>query len=146
MINGIRAVISANGYKGLFAGFWATALRDAPFAGLYILFYEKLKVVLTNDQDKKHRSIVNMTAGITAGFLATLITQPFDMIKTRIQLQPSIYTSLISSTQKIIQSESIFSLFRGVGPRLLRKSLSSAITWTIYEEIIERTEGKSAKQ
>lgn len=35
------------GLRGLFRGFGATALRDAPYAGLYVLFYEHSKAMLS---------------------------------------------------------------------------------------------------
>lgn len=77
-----------------------------------------------------------MTAGLAGGFAATLVTQPFDMLKTRIQLDPSRYRNFGVSLVKIIQNEGFRGLFSGMLPRLLRKSFSSAISWTVYEEII----------
>jgi hypothetical protein len=36
-------LLATNGVRGLFQGFTATAARDAPYAGLYVVFYEKGK-------------------------------------------------------------------------------------------------------
>ena len=41
-----RAILASEGLRGFFAGSGATALRDAPYAGLYVVFYERGKVVL----------------------------------------------------------------------------------------------------
>jgi len=38
-----RDIFKTEGLKGFFSGFGATAIRDAPYAGLYVLFYEQLK-------------------------------------------------------------------------------------------------------
>ncbi|KAI5293765.1 hypothetical protein KEM52_005246 [Ascosphaera acerosa] len=38
-----RDILRSEGVRGLFAGFGATAVRDAPYAGLYVAFYEQLK-------------------------------------------------------------------------------------------------------
>jgi solute carrier family 25 protein 38 len=36
-------VIKKKKKKGLFAGYGATFIRDAPFAGIYLFFYEGMK-------------------------------------------------------------------------------------------------------
>jgi len=38
-----KSLLQTNGVKGLFQGFTATAVRDAPYAGMSIVFYEKAK-------------------------------------------------------------------------------------------------------
>lgn len=38
-----KSIYKESGPKGLVQGFNASALRDAPFAGLYVLFYEAIK-------------------------------------------------------------------------------------------------------
>lgn len=43
MLSAFRSLLSNNGFKGLLQGFTATAARDAPYAGLYLVFYEKGK-------------------------------------------------------------------------------------------------------
>jgi hypothetical protein len=41
-------------------------------------------------------------AGVLAGVTATCFTQPFDMLKTRMQLKPLVYRNLWSSAKKVI--------------------------------------------
>lgn len=98
--------------------------------------------------------------GVLAGVAATSFTQPFDMLKTRMQLKPLVYRNLWSSAKKVIavrlnpilpglvkvcinmvivvyvQEEGAIGFFDGMAVRLVRKSLNSAVSWTIYEEII----------
>jgi solute carrier family 25 protein 38 len=38
-----RSLFTSGGVRGLFQGFTATAVRDAPYAGIYVVFYEKCK-------------------------------------------------------------------------------------------------------
>lgn len=45
MSQAFRSIFAESGIAGLFRGFTATAIRDAPYAGLYVLFYEESKVV-----------------------------------------------------------------------------------------------------
>ncbi|KAJ9094293.1 hypothetical protein QFC21_006119 [Naganishia friedmannii] len=41
-----RQLLRTEGLRGLFQGFTATAARDAPYAGIYVVFYEEMKEVL----------------------------------------------------------------------------------------------------
>lgn len=123
--------------RGFFRGFGATALRDAPHAGIYLFFYEGLKPLLRPQGGETTSTAGRLLAGATAGFLATATTQPFDLVKTRIQLAPENHRASFPQTlAKVVREEGALGLFRGMGPRVLRKSLSSALTWTIYEELV----------
>lgn len=46
LIGAAKDIVRTEGLRGLFAGFGATAVRDAPYAGLYVAFYEQLKRTL----------------------------------------------------------------------------------------------------
>ncbi len=81
-----------------------------------------------------------MAAGIAGGFAATVATQPFDMIKTRLQLRPQDYGNTAFALKKIIREEGVRGLFSGMLPRMLRKSFSSAISWSVYEEMVRLLE------
>lgn len=43
MSEAFGSIIKESGPRGLLQGFQASALRDAPFAGIYVLFYELIK-------------------------------------------------------------------------------------------------------
>ncbi|ORX50909.1 mitochondrial carrier [Hesseltinella vesiculosa] len=134
------SIIKKDGVRGLFAGYGATFIRDAPFAGIYLFFYENCKksakVWSENHQYQVANALINLGSGVTAGVAATIITHPFDMLKTRMQLKPTIYRNIIQSASKVIKEEGLIGFFDGMSVRLIRKPLNSAIAWTIYEEVI----------
>lgn len=153
-----RDILRTEGLKGFFSGYGATAIRDAPYAGLYVLFYEMCKTRLSTLSEtvplpsssglpipvamKGSTSLsINFTSGILAAGLATAFTNPFDAIKTRIQLQPREYRNLWQAGKKMVGNEGWKCLFDGLGIRMGRKALSSALAWTVYEELIRRAEG-----
>ncbi|KAF3270083.1 hypothetical protein TWF970_010863 [Orbilia oligospora] len=86
----------------------------------------------------KSAALVNLSSGLTAGVLATAATNPFDALKTRIQLFPETYTNLWVAGRKVIGEEGFMALFDGLGLRMGRKALSSAVMWTAYEEGMRR--------
>eukprot|EP00842_Homolaphlyctis_polyrhiza_P004330 jgi/Hompol1/4899/HPOL_004009-RA len=141
ILSSIKSIATKDGPAGFFRGFGATALRDAPSAGLYVLFYENFRFLFRSIGVLDAAS-VNMSSGLFAGLCSTLATQPFDTVKTRMQLKPSEYRRLLSSFVRIAREEGWNGFFSGTLPRLLRKSIGSAISWTIYEELSQRMKSK----
>jgi solute carrier family 25 protein 38 len=83
-----------------------------------------------------------MVGGAVAGALATACTQPFDLAKTRVQLSRE-KTDFVTVLRSVIRNEGVVGLFNGIGPRLVRKSLSQAFTWTVYEELMRHFKSPS---
>lgn len=148
-----RDIFRTEGFKGFFAGFGATAVRDAPYAGLYVLFYEQSKRRLsalatrleesTGTSQKLSSSTsagINFASGVAAAVLGTTVTNPFDAIKTRLQLMPDQYVNIVQAAKKMLAEEGTRSLFDGLGIRIARKAVSSALAWTVYEDLIRRAE------
>lgn len=146
-------ILKTEGIRGFFSGFGATAVRDAPYAGLYVLFYEELKKRLSLVVQKVHipgnaeiamkgstSASINFGSGVIAAGLATALTNPFDSIKTRIQLQPKQYRNMLQAGRKMVKEDGFKCLFDGLALRMARKALSSALAWTLYEELIRRAE------
>lgn len=146
-------ILKTEGFRGFFSGFGATAIRDAPYAGLYVLFYEQLKKRLSllsqrvpvggeiaGSMKGSTSAYINFGSGVLAAGLATAITNPFDAIKTRIQLQPKEYPNMLYAARKMVRVEGVQSLFHGLALRMSRKALSSALAWTLYEELNRRAE------
>lgn len=148
-----RDIFRTEGLKGFFAGFGATAVRDAPYAGLYVLFYEqskrKLSSIATKIEEKSGTATrlssstsagINFISGVAAAGLGTTFTNPFDAIKTRIQLMPDRYGNMVHAAKKMLAEDGARSFFDGLGIRIARKAASSALAWTVYEELIRRAE------
>lgn len=138
------------GINGFFKGFGATCLRDAPYAGLYVLLYEQIKsllptmlpsnlITLTSDGNYSMMAStsINSTSAIVAASIATTITAPFDTIKTRMQLEPMKFRHSLQTFKYMLTNESILQLFSGLSMRLTRKAISAGIAWSIYEELIK---------
>ncbi|POR38527.1 Solute carrier family 25 member [Tolypocladium paradoxum] len=141
----------ADGFRGFFSGFGATAIRDAPYAGMYVLFYEMLKTQLGSLASSSSAlspeatmqawvaNSVNFSSAILAGAACSAISNPFDAVKTRIQLQPRRYRNVWQAGYRMVAEDGFRSLWDGLALRMSRKALSSALAWTVYEELIRRS-------
>ena len=134
ILNITSEILKTHGLKGLFSGWTATTFRDAPYAGLYFTLYKKLKSSMYSSLPAVY---TNAISAAVAGLGATIITQPFDVLKTRMQLDPNLYQSFIKGFLVIVKRDGYLGLFNGIGPRLARKPLQSMITWLVYEEVLK---------
>lgn len=147
-----RSIYAQEGLKGFFSGFGATAVRDAPYAGLYVLFYEICKKDLNmffsgratrqgaQGQSSATSATINASSGVMAAGLATALTNPFDAVKTRLQLMPKKYGNMVKATRLMLKEDGLKSFFDGLALRMGRKALSSALAWTVYEDLVGRAE------
>ncbi|XP_026352551.1 mitochondrial glycine transporter isoform X3 [Ursus maritimus] len=44
----LKSIYRTEGHRGLFSGLTATLLRDAPFSGIYLMFYNQTKNIMTH--------------------------------------------------------------------------------------------------
>jgi solute carrier family 25 protein 38 len=100
------------------------------------LVFSRVLAALPNNQYHLTTPFIHAISAFSAGLAATTITHPFDVLRARIQLQPTVYTNAFRAATKIYREERFRGFFIGIVPRTLKKTLSAALTWTVYEEIV----------
>ncbi|XP_076293465.1 mitochondrial glycine transporter isoform X2 [Lasioglossum baleicum] len=133
----LRLIYKQEGVRGLSSGLVPTLLRDAPFSGLYLMFYTRLKNI-AEEADlpcAKSSAPIHFSCGILAGIFASIITQPADVIKTKMQLYPNEFTGVRIAAFRVYKKYGVLGYFKGIVPRMLRRTLVTAMAWTVYEEV-----------
>nr|XP_020516828.1 mitochondrial glycine transporter B-like isoform X1 [Labrus bergylta] len=139
----LRSVYETEGLRALFSGLTATLLRDAPFSGIYVMFYSQAKKTLPQEvASSAYAPLVNFGCGMVAGVMASLVTQPADVVKTHIQISPS-HWSMADAIRYIYKENGVAGFVRGAVPRSLRRTLMAAMAWTVYEQLMARMGLKS---
>jgi solute carrier family 25 protein 38 len=77
-----------------------------------------------------------------AGLLASITTQPADVVKTSVQLKAA-DTGLVQAAYSICQKTGFRGMFAGILPRVTRRTLMAAFTWSFYEQIVMLIENRS---
>ncbi|XP_021413845.2 mitochondrial glycine transporter B [Oncorhynchus mykiss] len=140
----LRSVCQTEGPRALFSGLTATLLRDAPFSGLYVMFYSQGKNTLPQEiSTSPYAALANFSCGILAGVLASLVTQPADVVKTHVQVSPHLYRRTADAVRYIYNEHGFQGFFRGGVPRSLRRTMIAAMAWTVYEQLMARMGLKS---
>lgn len=134
--NALSHIYETEGLKGLCRGLSATLLRDAPFSAFYLMFYNQLKFFVHREgriQDPNNPGVFFL-CGVVAGCLTSVITHPPDVMKTYMQLYPDQFSRMQQTILHILKNDGFRGFFRGLLPRLIRKTLMAAMSWTVYEQ------------
>ncbi|XP_049849048.1 mitochondrial substrate carrier family protein H-like [Schistocerca gregaria] len=128
--------------SGNLSTFWIgvrpTLWRDVPFSVIYWTIFECIK------RNHSHPGFLdNFIAGGVSGSIAALATIPFDVIKTRAQMDvhkmnehvtpSSKPQSVLGLMREVIEKEGFRTLFRGILPRVAKVAPASAIMISTYE-------------
>lgn len=166
----IVRLFRSGGVAGLYKGWLPTILRDCPFSAIYWGSFEVLRPVVTSalirleerrpDLNISKSPLFTFLSASAAGLVATVLTQPYDVLKTMRQLEnfealnlgrnkPAATTTATTTTSTAtttasghkrshISLASVWragrwsGLFRGLSMRLATVIPSTAIMVTVY--------------
>ncbi|CAN6273805.1 unnamed protein product [Urochloa humidicola] len=131
--------LKRGGFASLYVGWGAVLCRNIPHSIVKFYAYESLKqsILKSAPENVKLNSGETLLCGGFAGSTAALFTTPFDVVKTRVQLQAlspvSKYDGVLHALKEIFRQEGLRGLYRGLTPRLAMYISQGAIFFTSYE-------------
>jgi len=172
-MSSMKDLVSTQGYTGLWRGLTLTMWRDVPFSALYWWGYETLRNQISSARDttrgrtrdgpetsitrseSRNREghavtlVDSFAAGATSGAIASIVTTPFDVGKTRqqvtvhaadrrgsakaaVELLPE-DRSMPRFLMHIFREEGFKGLFKGWIPRTMKVAPACAIMISSYE-------------
>ncbi|NXH15065.1 S2543 protein, partial [Bucco capensis] len=129
-----RSLCHHEGVRALWKGNLTACLRLFPYSALQLAASRRLVILFTDELGhiSHWRAIM---AGSLAGMVATIVTYPTDVIKTRLivqsRLEPS-YEGILHAFYKICHQEGLLALYRGVSPAILGAVPFSAGSFFVY--------------
>ena len=119
-------------------GIASQMLRDIPYAMCTLLCYEHLRSKWKPRFEESNPNIPTRTwdllIGGTSGGVGSFLTNPFDVIKTRLQTSSDLYGGSVATCMAATFQEGGPAAFlRGAVPRLLHKVPANAFFFLFYE-------------
>jgi len=135
----VKQICRHEGFMGLYRAYVIHQFVWAPFNGLYFTTYERTKKYMS-DQYNSGPVVAGTVASISAGTVASVVTSPLDLVKTRLQVMlsnPTIfdYTGPVDAFFKIVKKEGVAALFDGVAARCIWLTPRISIAMVSYEYI-----------
>ena len=141
----LASICRLEGARGLTCGLAPTIFRDAPYSGFYFMFYTQLKesAVVSSVAGEEEGGSGGATsrlvlAKLAAGAAACAVTHPADVVKTQMQLYPRQSPSLMTAAGQVWRRSGPSGFAAGFAPRALRRTLVTALAWTIYEKVMAK--------
>lgn len=138
LLNAFKTIVSEEGILGLWKGNLAATLLYFNYGG--IQFYTFSALEQYSSDKKSFFNYIPMdlhvfTCGAIAGSMATFITFPFDLLRTRFAAQGSfrVYDGMFLAVRDIYFQEGFRGFFRGLKPSLISTIPQMGLIFDIHQ-------------
>lgn len=135
-LDAMRTFVSRHGVSALWAGSMPTVLLRGVYYGVGVPAYEVFKASMIS-LGRPDTASTHVTSSVLSVLLANCITQPLDVIKTKLMNQsPSNpkYRNSLDCGVKLVEASGVKGLFTGFAPRFLRNGPWQVIFFVTYEQ------------
>jgi hypothetical protein len=134
-----KAIAASDNWLGMIfpkGGVAVQMIRDVPYAVVTLLLYESLQSTLSRSlqQSTSQQKAWDFALGGVAGGIGSWVTNPMDVVKTRLQTRSELYGGSVAQCVSSIWREGGAAAFlRGSVPRLMHKVPANAFFFLFYE-------------
>ncbi|KAJ2908976.1 hypothetical protein GGI21_002348 [Coemansia aciculifera] len=134
--DGLFRIIREDGPRGLFKGAVPNVSRAMLMTGAQLVSYDGFKQLLLSSKYFDEGMALHFSASFLAGFVATTITSPFDVVKTRVMNAGpgSPYKNLGQAMVLIAREEGPLALYKGWTPAFVRMAPQTILTFIFLEQ------------
>ncbi|XP_059625768.1 uncharacterized protein LOC132268886 isoform X2 [Cornus florida] len=126
-------LVKNEGPRSLYLGFTPALMRSVLYGGLRLGLYEPSKYACELAFESTN-VLVKIASGAFSGAISTALTNPVEVLKVRIQMNPNIRRGAVGEICKIASEEGIMALWKGVGPAMARAAALTASQLATYDE------------
>lgn len=130
----VKKLAQNEGYGGLYRGVLPNIASSVPFSAIYYTLYTSMKERLEMAEVDQPPIVKNLISSSCAALVATVVTQPADIIRTQAQLSftdVNAYRMVFQRCREL----GFQTLFIGSTPRFIKRPLQAILVWTVYEEL-----------
>lgn len=128
-----KNIFHQEGLRGFYRGFWPSLATYGPFVSLYFAGYEQIRKMLQTLHFSKDSLAVQIFSGFSSAAIASLVTNPIDVVKTRIQVDRS-YANVAEVIRTTLREEGLRAFAKGTLARVSWIAPSCAIGIAVYEQ------------
>lgn len=132
-VHGLSRMIREEGISGLFRGVWPNSVRAMLMTASQLASYDIFKKELLTRTSMGDNLYTHFTASFMAGFVATTVCSPVDVIKTRVMSSKDKH-NIIRMILDVTKSEGLGWMFKGWVPSFIRLGPHTIATFLFLEQ------------
>lgn len=133
--DGLIRIVREEGAMRTFSGTTMAMSRGILVTIGQLAFYDYFKKVLIKSGYFKDNLTTHFSSSLLAGFVATVITMPFDVLKTRLMnAKPGQYSGILACAKDILQVGPS-GMFKGFIPAFVRLGPHTILTFVFLEQL-----------
>lgn len=126
-------IVRNEGVTSLWSGLPPTLVMAVPATVVYFTCYEQLKAFMKYKEDNYQDWWKPMASGAVARVWAASVISPLELVRTKLQSEQLTYRQVDIALREAVKNDGFLTLWRGLGPTLLRDVPFSALYWLCYE-------------
>jgi len=132
-IDGLIRMTREEGFKSLFRGVWPNSMRAVLMTASQLATYDAFKGLLLQYTPMEEGLTTHFTASLMAGFVATTVCSPVDVIKTRV-MSATESKGLAKLMADVYRLEGVGWMFRGWVPSFIRLGPQTIFMFLFLEQ------------
>lgn len=149
-----KSIYKNEGIKGLWKGIGPNILRNSVVNAAELVCYDTFKEFLLNHGLFRDGLPCHISAAFGAGFCATVVSSPIDVVKTRYMNSTSQYSSVLECAKCLARQGGLLAFYKGFTPSFMRLGSWNICMFVTFEQLKkftakvknERENKKSEKQ
>ena len=132
-IDGLVRMIREEGFASIFRGVWPNSTRAVLMTASQLATYDVFKKELLERAKMKDDLKTHFTASLMAGFVATTVCSPVDVVKTRV-MSAKTKEGIFTLVARITANEGFSWVFKGWVPSFVRLGPHTIFTFIFLEQ------------
>uniref|UniRef100_A0A7S3VUD0 Mitochondrial uncoupling protein n=1 Tax=Strombidinopsis acuminata TaxID=141414 RepID=A0A7S3VUD0_9SPIT len=130
-----RSIYINEGIAGFYRGVQPNMIRNVMVNVGEMATYDQIKEMFLKFTSIPDSILLHFLCGTTAGFFATLIASPADVVKSRLMASPDEFKGIGDCAMRTLQNEGPLAFYKGFVPNFTRLGSWSCVLFIVREQL-----------
>ena len=128
----LKQIYIKNGVRGFFGGLGLNLVRNSVMNAAELTTYDTCHQYVLYNTFLPDAPYLYLFYGIAAGLVGSIVTQPIDILKTRVMNNPEIYKDGWTCFKMTLKNDGILQFYSGITPFMIRATGFNSFFFLAY--------------